>query len=214
MRRRCVVLCLALCGAFSLPASSAAEPIVIAAFDTPPFETAVCCSGGAYQQQFSQSFIATAGGTITRVDVLLWASAPRNGDITLSLYKAAAGIPVGPVLTTSRLGADAVPASCCSADPPFVSFELPGTSVTQGDALAFVLDGTSQAQWSFPSGVDLDGFLSRRAYGSLEWNRPFDGSGSFRVFGEVDGPSPVPEPGTLLLFSTGLLVLVGRRVAA
>ena len=48
---------------------------------------------------------------------------------------------------------------------------MPGISVRQGDMLAMVLDGTSQAQWASASGVYTGGFLSRRSYGSLDWDR-------------------------------------------
>jgi hypothetical protein len=191
---------------FSRPGFSAADPVVIAAFDTPPFTTAVCCFGGAYQTAISQNFVTEEAGIIRRADVLLFAAAPPDGDMTLSVYRTQSGLPVGVALGTVTVPAALVPEHCCLSDhPPFVSFAGLSTFVKAGDALALVMDGTSQAQWVSGSGVYAHGFLAARPHDSSEWHT-LPQSGSFRVFAD-----PIPEPGSMLMMAAGLLGLLRRR---
>jgi hypothetical protein len=196
--------------ALSRPGAAAAEPITIAAFEPPP-PLSICCFGGGYQHRFSQSFIATQAGTITQVDVPLWAASPSNGRVSLALHRAESGVPVGPPLTARMISASIIPPSCCGSVLAYVSFRHLFAPVERGDQLALVFDGTSQAQWVFGDGYS-DGFLSIAEANSDVWTRSFfGGSGSFRVLGEGAGTSPVPEPGTMVLLGTGILGLIRMR---
>jgi hypothetical protein len=209
MRKIAAVIFWLLVATFVRPGFSAADPVVFAAFDTPPFTSSVCCFGGAYQQVQSQIFVSEETGTITRADVLLFAAVPPDGEITLALYRTASGLPVGLALSTATVSASEVPESCCFNDePPFVSFPGLSTFVKTGEAMAIVMDGTSQAQWVSASGVYPPGFLLTRARDSSEW-RTLPQSGAFRVFGD-----PVPEPGTMLMMSAGLLAMLRKRAVA
>jgi hypothetical protein len=133
----------------------------------------------------------------------------------MQLHAAVNDAPTGAPLAAATVSSRVVPESCCFPSTPFVSFRGLHAPVSAGQSLAIVLNGTAQAQWvgagfgGYPFGTMMDQFYEGPGgAASTPWQPitflPGGFDGSFRALVERD---VVPEPGTMMLFATGALVI-------
>ena len=165
----------------------------------------------------AQTFTVGVSGYLTRVELLLTHDTGL-GSAMLDVRPTLGGVPVEDGALALAHALLSVTTNDRSAPTALVAADLSAFSipVVRGDVLALVLQGPEANWWGQTNATYDRGelFIRSPSLGTATFTRPVENSPNelpydlaFRTW--VD-PAPIPEPGTLLLVSTGLACVAVR----
>ena len=167
-----------------------------------------CCVGGTLLGSSigwiiqANQFTALAGGSVSEIDVAIGYNFTGRNGATVSLWTDNSGIP-GVQMGTWDLTNLPDFGTCCAVSS---ILGISGINVSAGASyflMASTPSDTSDA-WNWNSIGDT-GLVDYTFDGGATWNQAF---GNTRYAFQVLA-SPVPEPGTLMLFGSGIIGLAG-----
>ncbi|HXN49488.1 MAG TPA: PEP-CTERM sorting domain-containing protein [Bryobacteraceae bacterium] len=174
--------------------------------DFGPGDSYNCCGGwtvgqtGFGQYGPASEFTAAAGGNVSQIDVAL--ASISNGDATVSLWTANAGVPDVELGSWNVTPTDSFGLCCDVVMIPV----LAGPSLTTGQTYFLAIQSaTGFLAWN-QNNQNVSGTLAESLDGGATWPETSQG----QALGAFDVLSGVPEPATLTLLGAGLLCLLAR----